>query len=217
MYSIDGAGSANVVGSVQLMANTLAQADQEAVANAEAAKAAAGPAAQAASAAAREVVSSGAAASAPGNDGAGGPGSPIRYSCAFAPNPRLTPSPERARWSWCSIESRACINNRTAYARTNNGGLARVLLSDADRRAAVLSFSPDRQTFLRQDFLLNASQYAAVRERGADLTTISCPVTVDAGEVADVQGRLANAHRAISPVLTGVTPSRKMLWHCSPS
>ncbi len=136
-----------------------------------------------------------------------------RYACAFEPTQSIAPLPGVGSLSYVVDEPRSCINNRTAYARTAGGGLARVMLSDRDQRLSVVSFSPDRQTFTRQDFMLNPSQYAAARQGGGDLVTIACPAS--SADVSTVQARLSNAHRAMRAILSGVAVSRRMTWRCA--
>lgn len=144
------------------------------------------------------------------------PAGVTRYACAFEPALSTAPLPGVGSLSYVVDESRSCINGRTAYARTKGGGLARVMLSDRDERLSVVSFSPDRQTFTRQDFMLNPSQYAAAREGGSDLIAITCPSTATPDDVSSAQARLATAHRAMRSVLSGVAVSRRMVWRCAP-
>lgn len=216
VYSVDGPGSANIIGSAQAIITTLAQADQAAIDSAEAEKTAAAQAAAAAGDAAAEVVTGGATSSSPGQPAAA-PATTTRYACSPAPDAAAGTSTASGVMSLTVDETRLCINNRTAYVRTSNGGLARVMLSDADRRVSVLSFSPDRGTFLRQDFNLSPAQYAGARQRGADLSAIACPATVEGTELNDVQARLLNVNHAISPILSGLVATRKLAWHCAPT
>ena len=141
-------------------------------------------------------------------------GGVTRYACAFAPDLSANPLPGVGGLSTVVDEPRSCINGRTAYARTKGGGLARVMLSDRDRRLSVMSFSPDRRTFTRQDFILDANRYTSARRDGGDLIAIGCPATGGAGDVSSVQTRLATAHSVMRTALGGVTPSRRMTWHC---
>ncbi len=142
-------------------------------------------------------------------------GGVTRYACAFAPDLSSNPLPGVSGLSPVVDEPRSCINGRTAYARTKGGGLARVMLSDHDRRLSVMSFSPDRRTFTRQDFILDANRYTTARRDGGDLIAIVCPATGGAGDVFSVQTRLATAHSAMRTALGGVTPARRMTWRCT--
>lgn len=139
-----------------------------------------------------------------------------RYACAFAPELSAAPLPHLGSLSYVVDESRFCINGRTAYARTKGNGLARVMLSDRDQRVSVVSVSPDRRTFTRQDFILSPSQYSSARVGGRDLISITCPSTSSADDVSNDQARLAAAHRAMRSALSGLAVSRRMVWHCAP-
>jgi hypothetical protein len=217
VYTIEPPGAANIIGSARTMVATLVQADADAVAAAEAAKAAAQESANAANAAAREALATAAASPAAVASGATPTSGSTRYVCTASADFSNANTPASGAMFVTIDEARACVNNRTAYYRASNGGLARIMLVDADRRVSVVSVSPDRGTLLRQDFILPKQEYELARSRGQDLIMVGCPATAEASDVSEIQNRLFAAQQAIAPVVSSLLPARKMGWMCVPS
>ncbi|MEO8926327.1 MAG: hypothetical protein ABI306_04110, partial [Caulobacteraceae bacterium] len=114
-------------------------------------------------------------------------------------------------------EDRACVNNRSAYRRDAQGGLSRVMLVDAERRASLLYFTPDRRTFSRQDVMLSPDAYGRVRQMGQVLLHVTCPVPGDAAGAARVADALASATPDLDPQnLPPGSGWRRMSWRCAP-
>lgn|GEM_PF-2326147 len=139
------------------------------------------------------------------------------YACAYAPDQSINGPPTLPGMSFTVDEGRACVNNRSAYRREADGGLSRMMLLDAERRASLLYFTPDRRTFARQDVMLPPAAYAQLRANRDALVRIACPAPGDqagAAQIADLLGRE-------TPVLNpqNLPPGsgwRRMVWHCAP-
>lgn len=141
-----------------------------------------------------------------------------RYACAFAPGQSINAPQGTGGLSFFVDEARACINNRSAYLRNPAGGLKRTMLSDKDRRASVLYFSPDRSTFFRMDYTLPPEAYARVRQAGSALVDIACPGAGDMRAAAAIRATLAGStpNLSLRSLPAGAT-WRRMVWRCAPA
>jgi hypothetical protein len=137
------------------------------------------------------------------------------YACAYAPEQSVNAPDSLPGMSFTIDEARACVNSRTAYRRDARGALSRMMLIDAERRASLLYFTPDRRMFFRQDIMLPPDAYAQIRQTAAGLARLQCPDdAAGAGQVADT---LARSTPNLSPqALPPGSGWKRLAWRCAP-
>ena len=125
------------------------------------------------------------------------------WACAPAPaESRIVVSAHEAMRF--TVTPDGCVNGRTPYLVTP-GGLARLSFADRDRRVQLWSFDRGQGLMMREDFLLEADAYDALKTRRA----AAAPAVCGAGDAARYGAFLEEARASLPE-----PAYERFVWRC---
>ena len=136
------------------------------------------------------------------------------YTCTLSPADSVNVPSGTPNLAFVFDANRRCIDHRYAYAVDDTGNLRRVMFNDKERRATLLSFTADRQSFARTDFLLSADDYKRLSRHAPDLANIECPAPNDPTAVATMTKAMNKIMPALDSQTAAISTNRRV-WRCS--